>query len=155
MQCVRIIDPATGGACPNVRQVRGKLDSADAPLDIPWTDYRRRMLAPFTSSDCCYRWCAPLAVHAAEDMRGQELTCDKLFPRGEECFDLLSGPSRFPVSPQYPECAAGLHSVGAGFPGAHGYAVFSASTTASYRSEGRRNACCYAFCQTVPGVSFD
>jgi len=153
---VHSFSPTAGGSCPDVRRAQGKFGGADAPLDAQWTEYHRRDLPPLTSNDCCYRWCAPLSVHDADGMQGRELQCDKLRPRGVECIDVRTGPSRFPASAQYAECPAGLNNVGSGqLGGAYVYAVFSTSMTAAFRSEGRSNTCCYAFCQTIPGVSFE
>ena len=149
-------DPAGGGLCPGVSRVQGTFGVADAPLSVPWTDHRRRAMRGFANGDCCYRWCAPLPVKPALDMMGKELTCSETFPVGYECFDVRSGPSRIPASPMFPECPAALAGVGGQRAGAMGGAYFSASMTGATRSQqGQPSACCYSFCQTVPGVSYE
>lgn len=151
--CVRVMGVTRGGPCPGSHRVQGKFEELEAPLDVTRTDYNRRTL--FGDSECCYGRCSFLPVRDAADMRGRELTCGDLYPLGDECFDVSSGPSRFPASAQYPECASGLSSASVARPGAWQLVVFSSASTGTARARGRRNACCYSFCEAIPGVSYE
>ena len=122
-----------------------------AVFDSSYTEYIRKRHPP--GHNCCYSWCAPVAVKSLDDVLPQAGCTQPLAIRETYCMPTLEGGTSAPASDQLPRCPIAIQP-----PAGKAFSVPPAAPLDLVSTNSRRSLgfdeCCYGWCSVQPGGSY-
>ena len=122
-----------------------------AVFDESYTEYIRKRVPP--GHNCCYSWCADVAVRSLEEVLPMAGCNDPMSIRETYCLPTLEGGTSRPASQVLPRCPVAIRP-----PEAVSFSVPPAApldtvVTGERRAQGF-DECCYGWCSHKPGGAY-